>query len=105
MFYDPLDLQDERYLWDWRKCDLLVIDDINPGRPVKSDIISTDLFYELLNNLDNGPNNIEHIRDKNIIWVMGSDDPTNKLEEKWKLLLNQIGVDNSNMKVIDLEEA
>ena len=48
--------------------------------------------------------NIEHIRDKNILWVMGSDDPTNKLEEKWKLLLNQIGVEDSNIKVIDLEE-
>jgi hypothetical protein len=104
MFYDPIDLQYERCLWDWRGCDLLVIDDINPGRPVKSDIISTELFYEILNNLDNGPNNVEHIRNKNIIWVMGSDDPTNKLEEKWKLLLNQIGVDNSNIKVIDLEE-
>jgi hypothetical protein len=104
MFYDPLDAEFERSLWDWRKSDLLVIDDINPGRPVRSDIISTNLFYEILNNLDNGPYNIEHIRDKNILWVMGSDDPTNKLEEKWKLLLNQIGVEDSNIKVIDLEE-
>ncbi|MBC7567436.1 MAG: ATP-binding protein [Pedobacter sp.] len=104
MFYDPPESEYERSLWNWRKCDLLVIDDINPGKPVRSDIISTELFYEILNNLDNGPNNIEHIRDKNIVWVMGSDDPTNKLEEKWKLLLNQIGVDDSNIKVIDLEE-
>ena len=105
MFYDPQNLEYQGGLWDWRKCDLLVIDDINPGRPVRSDIISTELFYEILNNLDNGAHNIEHIKNKNIIWVMGSDDPTNMLEEKWKLLLNQIGIDNSNIKVIDLEES
>ncbi|MES2829611.1 MAG: AAA family ATPase [Bacteroidota bacterium] len=104
MFYDPNDYQDNRYLWSWRSCGLLVIDDINPGKPVKGDIITTNLFYEILNNVDNGPNNIEHIRKKNIIWVMGSDDPDNLLEEKWKTLLNQIGIQSSNIKVMDLDE-
>lgn len=104
MFYNPLDMIYERSLWNWRKCDLLVIDDINPGLPVEGDIISTDLFYNTLNNLQNGSHNIQHIRDKNIIWVMGSDDPTNKLEEKWVSLLHQLKVDPSNIKVIDLEE-
>lgn len=103
-FYEPQDQPDERYLWSWRNCGLLVIDDINPGKPVKSDIITTSIFYEILNNVDNGPNNIEHIKDKNIIWVMGSDDPTNMLEEKWKALLTQIGVNQANIKVIDLDE-
>ncbi|MGY4385502.1 energy-coupling factor transporter ATP-binding protein EcfA2 [Pedobacter sp. UYP24] len=103
MFYDPQDQKYDRYLWSWRSCGLLVIDDINPGRPVKSDIITTNLFYEILNNVDNGPHNIKHIRNKNIIWVMGSDDPTNMLEEKWKLLLTNIGVDQKNIKVIDLD--
>ena len=93
-----------RYLWSWRTCNVLVIDDINPGRPVRSDIITTNLFYELLNNVDNGPNNIEHIKNKSIIWVMGSDDPTNQLEEKWRSLLMQIGIEKSKIKVIDLDE-
>ncbi|MHA4894562.1 ATP-binding protein [Pedobacter sp. PWIIR3] len=104
MFYDPQDQRYDSYLWSWRSCGLLVIDDINPGKPVKSDIITTNLFYEILNNVDNGPHNIEHIRNKNIIWVMGSDDPTNLLEEKWKKLLTQIGVELNNIKVIDLDE-
>ena len=104
MFHDPHNMEHQGSLWNWRGCDLLVIDDINPGKPVKSDIISTEIFYEILNNLDNGSHNKEHLKNKNIIWVMGSDDPTNMLEEKWKLLLNQIGVENTNIKVIDLEE-
>ncbi|WP_316794454.1 ATP-binding protein [Pedobacter frigoris] len=90
-------------LWSWRNCNLLVIDDINPGRPVKSDIITTELFYEILNNVDCGQDNIRHLKEKNIIWVMGSDDPTNLLEEKWENLLQQIGVSKSNITTIDLD--
>src|SRR5215217_7143410 len=91
-------------LWSWRNCNLLVIDDINPGKPVSSDIITTELFFELLNNIDCGPDNLEHIRDKNIIWVMGSDDPTRLLEEKWELLLEEkIGVSRSNIITINLD--
>ncbi|RYE29810.1 MAG: hypothetical protein EOP48_32370 [Sphingobacteriales bacterium] len=90
-------------LWYWRNCNLLVIDDINPGRPVKGDIITTKLFYNLLNNVDCGPDNIQHIRDKNIIWVMGTDDPTNLLEQKWETLLLQIGVQKSNIITVNLD--
>lgn len=90
-------------LWSWRNCNLLVIDDINPGRPVKGDIITTALFYELLNNVDCGSDNIKHIREKNIIWVMGSDDPTNLLEEKWESLLQQIGIPKSHITTINLD--
>ncbi len=90
-------------LWSWRNCNLLVIDDINPGRPVKGDIITTALFYELLNNVDCGPDNIKHICEKNIIWVMGSDDPTSLLEEKWEGLLHQIGIPKSHITTINLD--
>ena len=90
-------------LWYWRNCNLLVIDDINPGQPVKGDIITTRLFYDLLNNVDCGPDNIRHIRDKNIIWVMGTDDPTNLLEQKWENLLQQIGVQKSNIVTVNLD--
>jgi len=91
-------------LWSWRNCNLLVIDDINPGKPVKSDIITTELFYELLTNIDCGPDNLLHIRDKNIIWVMGSDDPTTMLEKKWEtLLMEKIGIDRANIITINLD--
>ncbi|TCD03805.1 ATP-binding protein [Pedobacter psychroterrae] len=90
-------------LWYWRNCNLLVIDDINPGQPVKGDIITTRLFYDLLNNVDCGPDNIRHIRDKNIIWVMGTDDPTSLLEQKWETLLQQIGVQKSNIVTVNLD--
>ncbi|WP_276089943.1 hypothetical protein [Pedobacter sp. JY14-1] len=90
-------------LWSWRQCNLLVIDDINPGKPVKGDIITTTLFYELLNNVDCGPDNLQHIREKNIIWVMGSDDPTSLLEQKWQDLLLQIGINPSNIVTVNLD--
>jgi hypothetical protein len=107
MFFERSENQIENMnnLWNWRNCNLLVIDDINPGRPVKGDIISTQLFYELLNNVDCGPDNIKHIKDKNIIWVMGSDDPTTLLEEKWQDLLQQIGIERSNIITINLDPA
>ena len=104
LFYDTATPpQHINKLWSWRNCNLLVIDDINPGKPVKSDIITTELFYEILNNVDCGPDNLKHIRDKNIIWVMGSDDPTNMLEEKWERLLQQIGIPKSKITTIDLD--
>lgn len=104
-FFDKSDDADEKFntLWSWRNCNLLVIDDINPGKPVKGDIITTNLFYELLNNVDCGPDNIKHIREKNIIWVMGSDDPTNMLEAKWQDLLLQIGIERSNIITVNLD--
>eukprot|EP01133_Synstelium_polycarpum_P017858 gene17858-21291_t len=73
MFFERTDnpAESPNKLWTWRNCGLLVIDDINPGKPVKGDIISTSLFYELLNNVDCGPDNLKHIREKNIIWKNG----------------------------------
>lgn len=105
MFFEKPTAQTEDFskLWSWRSCNLLVIDDINPGSPIKRDIITTKLFYDLLNNLDCGPDNIKHIKEKNIIWVMGSNDPTNLLEEKWENLLQQIGVLPSNIITINLD--
>lgn len=104
LFYEiPSPPQHINKLWTWRDSNLLVIDDINPGRPVKSDIITTELFYEILNNVDCGPDNLKHLREKNIIWVMGSDDPTNMLEAKWEALLQQIGIPKNKISTIDLD--
>jgi hypothetical protein len=90
-------------LWHWRNCNLLVIDDINPGKPVETDIITTKLFYKMLNNVDCGPDNIEHLRDKNIIWVMGTGDPTTLLEQKWETLLQEIGIQKNNIVTVNLD--
>lgn len=104
MFFETSDpVSNFNRLWSWRNCNLLVIDDINPGKPVKQDIITTNLFYELLDNVDCGPDNLKHIREKNIIWVMGSDDPTSMLEQKWQALLGQIGIHQENIITISLD--
>ena len=90
-------------LWNWRRSSLLVIDDINPGNPVKGDILSTTIFYDILNNPVFGPHNMQHIREKNIVWVMGTEDPATQLEENWQTLLLRIGISKENITTINLD--
>ncbi|TDQ07442.1 ATP-binding protein [Pedobacter metabolipauper] len=106
MFFEKEDQKAQKSgLWTWRDSSILVIDDINPGGLIKDDILTAKLFYQLLNNLDCGPSNIKHIREKNIIWVMGNEDPNKQLEEKWETLLKQIGVSESNIKIVNLDNS
>lgn len=104
MFFEKEDPSIQKSgLWSWRDSSLLVIDDINPGGSIKGDILSAKLFYDLLNNIDCGPSNIKNIKEKNIIWVMGNEDPSKHLEERWETLLERVGVEKSNIKVVNLD--
>ncbi|SHF81814.1 ATP-binding protein [Pedobacter caeni] len=88
--------------WTWHDSSLLVIDDINPGGLIKKDILRATLFYELLNNPQYGPFNIQHIKAMNIIWVMGNEEPTEQVEERWETLLGTIGVPQSDIITVNL---
>lgn len=103
MFFEKEDTEQRRGLWSWRDSSLLVIDDINPGGLIKGDILSAKLFYQLLNNLDLGTQNIKNISEKNIIWVMGNEDPSKQAEERWETLLEQIGIKRSNIITVNLD--
>jgi len=91
--------------WTWHDSSLLVIDDINPGGLIKKDILRATLFYELLNNPHYGPFNIQHIKAMNIIWVMGNEEPSEKVEDTWEHLLGLIGVPESDIITVNLGSA
>ncbi|WP_214228567.1 hypothetical protein [Pedobacter sp. B4-66] len=89
--------------WSWRNSSLLVIDDINPGGHVEGDILSAKQFYNILNNLACGELNKKAIKEKSIIWVMGNEDPTRHAEERWETLLENIGIEKSNITTVNLD--
>jgi len=104
MFFegDKKDLADKKMLWSWRDAEVLVIDDINPGDPIKNDIITPESFLKFLDTLKSeNDENRKNIRDKNVIWVLGNDD-SKATGLTWKEMLEGIGVKEDNILTIDL---
>lgn len=87
-------------LWNWREASTLIIDDVNPGQPVKDEIMSADEFRNYLLDPSHGLENKEAVTSKNLVWVMGSDG-SHKTNE-WKQMLENIGVSPDNLLVVDL---
>jgi hypothetical protein len=87
-------------LWTWRESSTLIIDDINPGLPVKEEIMSAASFQNYLLDPLYGAENKEAIISKNTIWVLG----TSGLHEQedWKKMLVSLGVSVNDMIVVDL---
>lgn len=90
-------------LWTWRKSSLLVIDDINPGDPIKSDIITPVEFLDMLDKFS-GSNiqNRQTLKSMNVIWVLGNENRDNDLLCKWQNMLLEIGVDKKNISSVNL---
>ena len=82
----------------WRTADYLVIDDINPGDPIRNETITADLFAQHLNA---NPNNAAAIKNGNIIWVLGND-ATADLQNNWTNFLLTIGVPNDQIHLVQL---
>ena len=89
--------EDPFALCTWRTADCLVIDDINPGDPIKEETITADLFAAHLPAL--ADNKAAIIRG-NIIWVLGNAGDKN-IHNDWHQLLVQLGVAVEN--IIHLE--
>lgn len=90
-------------LWTWRKASLLVIDDINPGDPVKKDIVVPDDFLKILDTYSiSNTENRNTLKNKNVIWVLGDKDQDDVLLEQWKGMLMKIGVEKKNIYAISL---
>jgi hypothetical protein len=86
-------------LWIWRNTEVLVIDDINPGRPIKEELVPPEKFLQFL---DAVKDNREAIRSRSVIWVLGNQDSSESLRNKWSALLETIGVPRENVLSIDL---
>lgn len=93
-------------LWGWRDCSLLVIDDCNPGDPVPDDLIHPHTFLQWLDAA--GPVeeciNRQLIRDKNVIWVMGSARTGKDSLSHWQQMLAEIGVAPENRLAVNLSQ-
>jgi hypothetical protein len=101
MFCDP-DKKPEN-LWNWRTSSVLVIDDINPGYPIKEDITPPESFLKYIDtSLAENTANRKVMKDMNVIWVLGNEDPEKILLGKWMAMLEKIGVDEKNILSIDL---
>ncbi len=90
--------EDEYALCTWRTADYLVIDDINPGDPIRNETITADLFAQHLNA---NPTNAAAIKNGNIIWVLGNGADAD-LKNNWKDFLLTIGVANENIHLVQL---
>lgn len=103
-FFDNNDDLEDYEVWNWKTADFLMIDDINPSEPIEDELISPEKllnFIDRLKPVNNKNRNI--LKDKNIIWVLGSKqhlDKTNK--DKWKQMLLEIGIAENKISTINL---
>lgn len=100
-FNSTVDENDRRNIWEWDNCDVLIIDDMNPG--VGKDIISAEEFKNLIDNPHYGERNKELLTKKDVIWVLGDGDlVTESLKNRWKAMLEELGVNQLNISEIKL---
>ncbi|OQP42910.1 hypothetical protein A4H97_12215 [Niastella yeongjuensis] len=102
LFFDPPGKKYPNCLWTWQNASVWVIDDINPGPPIKETIINMTTFKGILDNYTLNKENRRMIREKNIIWVMGSETPDSELYKTWLQMLAEFGVASQNIKTIYL---
>ena len=102
-FTKPIPSQENTYPWNWQNCSYLVVDDINPGDPVKEDIISADYFLQLMDTYSSdNENNREAFKNCSVIWVLGNDDSENNLQNDWKKMLHEIGISKDHICSVEL---
>lgn len=90
-------------LWSWRSSTLLIIDDINPGDPIKEELVSPAMFMRFIDRFsDMNDDNRRVIKNKCVIWVLGSAGEGNCLLQQWRKMLFDIGVDEHNIVSINL---
>jgi hypothetical protein len=89
-------------LWTWQDASLLIIDDINPGLPVSSNLVSPQEFYSFLDNQLQSEANKKALKDKSVIWVLGNQEASDNKENNWAALLQQIGVNANDIASINL---
>jgi DNA replication protein DnaC len=91
---------DDYNVWSWRTSSLLIIDDIDPGRPMQKTVLSAQ---DMLNAIDSRGNtsNRDCLKDKNVVWVLGDEAPM--IAGSWqKLLLKDIGVEEDKISAVGL---
>ena len=103
LFFDPPGKEYPNCLWSWQNASIWVIDDINPGPPIKETIINMSTFKSILDNYATNEENRRMIKEKNIIWVMGAETPNCALYETWLQMLHEFGVEPQNIRSVYLD--
>jgi hypothetical protein len=88
-------------IWNWKTADFLMIDDINPSEPIQDELISPTKLLSFIDTLKpENRKNRELLKNKNIIWVLGSKQDFGKNE--WKEMLLKIGIEEDKISTINL---
>lgn len=97
------DIIEAHEIWGWKTVEYLMIDDINPSKPIEEELISPQKMLSFIDTL-NVENKVNRkiLTDKNVIWVLGSANDLNKTKNKWEELLLEIGVDEQKIATINL---
>ena len=92
-------------IWNWRTTDFLMIDNINPSKPVTNELVSSEKFLSFIDAFQAvNEKNRETIKQKNIIWILGSKQTlgTNN-NDQWKEMLLEIGVVENKIAIVNLQ--
>lgn len=87
--------------WNWRSADLLIVDDLNSGRPDLSPVITPGEFQMALKNvLGDDQVNRKILCETSIIWVIGGTAASQ--EKSWRSFLKDLGVSNAAVHSVEL---
>lgn len=82
---------EQQSLWNWRQSSVLIIDDINPAQPMASEGLTAAAFLHHIKHQEFEGLNKESLRNKNVIWVLGSCKATQEQAE-WQAMLEGLGI-------------
>lgn len=98
----PVDIEydDGRYLWPWKRCDLIIVDDVDNGLPATAPGMSATRAHELEAVMDGREAPLAWLGQKRSVWVLGNSEAI----DTWrKTIAGLIGVDVKEIVSITLK--
>lgn len=87
--------------WSWKNAELIIVDDINPGTPITSEVINLAHFETLILNSPNNNDFFNVLKNGKSIWVFGNYEGLNE-GKKWEEMLLKFGLGHETLLKIDL---
>lgn len=101
-FKDEGDILETHEIWDWQTVQFLMIDDVNPSEPIQNELINPDVLLSFIDTLTPiNEKNRTLLKNKNIIWVMGSKLSANE-QQAWLKLFQKIGIQKNKLAIVNL---
>lgn len=94
-------------LWNWRKADCLVIDDLNTGLPHSGELISPAVFMQHMNEGNYAAENLDALQKLNTIWVLGdiASVSARNLQISWQQMLVGMDIPPDKILYVDLSRS